>query len=398
MKKKIITAVSTLALISLLAGCFPSGKKPAADDTESGNVDVGTGSVDAESNSGGADVNPNENSVPSDGGELRSIPLPENFAWDMELSYDTPAAVQSVRLTLKKWDKEELERLLLDGKEITNQSDSDLKFSDEELYWYETGDQMNIYFEPGRIGIDDKDALGGKFKYGSVYFKADVYTASDEELSAFSREDAVNRVNSFMDKLGITNYGEPLITPIKADFANEVLASFRGDKDKQGKEFEYTPWTADEEIYVLIYPFVFENTELAMHGFLIPQSSDKATHEPRVIAVVTKDKIISFSAESIYTADYEKVESVPVKYDFSSAVKDMVKFYSNLWLGWPVTYYSGKLVYIPREMTDDGMTVTFVPGWEFLGYSEVWERPAPFNRSSQYEYFYADTGTRYIEE
>ena len=49
-------------------------------------------------------------------------------------------------------------------------------------------------------------------------------------------------------------------------------------------------------------------------------------------------------------------------------------------------------------MTDDRMTVTFGPGWEFSGYSEIWELTPPFDRCPEYQYFYADTGYRYIDE
>ena len=380
MKKKIMAAVCTITLMSLLAGCYPSEKKKVSSG---GDVDVG--------------INSNENSGSNTENEQPEQQTPDDFIWDMDLSYDTPASVKSVRLTLKKWDKDEMEKLLLNGKEIERQFERDcLFYPNEKLYSYDTTDKYSIVFEPGRITINDNDALEGEFKYGTAFYEAEIYTASDEELIAFSREDAVNRANSLIDKLGITNYGEPLITPLKADYINKRLELFKNNQDKQGIEYEYTPWTTDEEIYVLFYPFVFENIQLEMKGLGIPQSTDKATEASRIRVVVTKDKIVHFSAMGVYSANYETVESVPIKYDFNSAVKDMNKFYSTNLLEYPITYYSGKLIYLPSEMTDDKMTVTFVPGWEFLGYTELWERLSPFDRHLEYQYFYADTGLRYM--
>lgn len=369
-------AIITLA--ALLGGCYPSEKKETTTDSSVGNTEQsGVSSPDSE----------------------QSVQLQtENVTFDLNAPANIPGEVPSIKLTLKKWDKNELERLLLDGKEIEEQIERDCQFyPGEKHYSYDTKDQLRIIFEPGWLVIDDKDALGGKYKYGSVFNYPENCTASDEELDAFSREDAVNRVNALIDKLGITNYGEPLITPIKADFANEVLASRVGHKDKQGNEFEYTPWTTDEEMYVLNYPFVFENTELAMFGFGIPQSTNKVSEPPCINAVVTKDKIISFSANGVYSASYETVENIPINYDYNKIFYELKKFYSNFVPEQPITYYSGKSVYIPREMTDDEMTVTFVPGWEFLGYSELWDMPSPFDRHQEYQYFYADTGYRYIE-
>lgn len=381
MKKSAFLAVVLITIISFLGGCYPSEKKNVSSG---GDVDVG--------------VNSNENSGSLTESEQPEQQTPDDLIWDMDLSYDTPASVKSVRLTLKKWDKDEMEKLLLDGKEIERQFDRDcLFYPNEKLYSYDTKDQYSIVFEPGRIVIDDNDALEGEFKFGRAFYEADISTASDEELRAFSREDAVKRANTLIDKLGITNYGEPLITPLKADYINKRLESYKGSKDKQGNEFEYTPWTTDEEIYVLFYPFVFEDIQLEMNGLGIPQSTEKIAEQSRIRVVVTKDKIVHLSAYGVYSEIYETVENVPIKYDFNSAVKDMNKFYSNLLLENPITYYSGKLVYLPSEMTDDKMTVTFVPGWEFLGYTELWERPSPFDRYLEHQYFYADTGFRYIE-
>lgn len=368
-------AVITLA--ALLGGCYPSEKKETPTDGFVGNTEQ-------------------SGALPDSG---QSVQLQtENVTFDFNAPANVPDEKPSIKLTLKKWDKDELERLLLDGREIEEQAERDcLFYPGEKHYSYDTKDQFRIIFEPGWLVIDDKDTLGGKYKYGSVFTYPENCTASGEELAAFSREDAVNRVNALIDMLGITNYGEPLITPIKADFANEVLASRAGSKDKHGNEFEYTPWTADEEMYVLNYPFVFENTELAMFGFGIPQSNNKASVQPGISAAVTKDKIISLSASGVYSASYETVENIPVNYDFNKIFNELKKFYSNYVPEQPITYYSGKSVYIPREMTDDEMTVTFVPGWEFLGYSELWDMPSPFDRYQEHQYFYADTGYRYIE-
>ena len=361
---------------ALLGGCFPSGKNETSN------------------------VGNTEQSAVSDNNESLSVGeqiQPENVIFDLNAPVVLPSEMPSIKLTLKKWDKDELERLLLDGKEITEQTERDCQFyPNEKLYSYDTADKFHIYFEPGRLAIEDENELGGEFKYGS--FDGDPCLASDEELPLFSRENAVSRVNAFLDKLGITNYGEPLIIPLKADNANEILDSYRGHKDKLGNEFEFTPWTENEEIYILIYPFVFENTELAMTEFFIPQSNNKVSTAPHITAFVTKDKIIRFSANGVYSASYETVENVPINYDFNKTSEELKKFYSYFTPEYPIKFYREKSVYIPRQMTDDRMTVTFGLGWEFSGYSEIWHYAPPFDRCPEYQYFYADTGYRYINE
>ncbi len=324
------------------------------------------------------------------------LPVPENLILDLDLPENTPSELSALKLTLKKWDKEEMEKILLDGKEIEEKSERECEFyPNEKHYSYDTQDQFHVYFEPGRFCIDDKAALGGEFKYGSVdsYGEYD-YMASGEELSAFSREDAVKRVNKVLDELGIKNYGQPKISPITAEFANTVLASIKEHNDKIGGEFDYTPWTAEDEIYVLRYPLVYEFAELSDDSLMIPQKL-WGVDGSRIDAVVTKDKIIRIYGSDIYDENYEVTNKIPVNYDSAKALEKLKEFYSNLALDTPIKYYKCKLVYMPSDVTDDFMTVSYTPAWQFYGYSES-EEP-PHDKHQQKQYFYVDTGYRYIE-
>ncbi len=344
-------------------------------------------------------VPPNE-SIGAASGDTTSgtsgLPVPENLILDLDLPENTPSELSALKLTLKKWDKEEMENLLLDGKEIEEKIERECDFYPNEMHYsYDTKDQFRIYFEPGRFCIDDKAALGGEFKYGSVdsYGQYD-YMASDEELSAFSREDAVKRVNKVLDELGIENYGKPKITPITADFANGVLALMKGHTNKNGEAFDYTPWTAENEIYVLRYPLVYEFAELSDDSLMIPQKL-WGVDGSYIDAVVTKDKIIRIYGSDIYDENYEVTNKIPVNYDSAQALEKLKEFYSNLALDTPIKFYKCKLVYMPSDVTDDFMTVSYTPAWQFYGYSES-EEP-PHDKHQQKQYFYVDTGYRYIE-
>lgn len=341
-------------------------------------------------------VSPNDSTGASSGNislETSGLPVPENLILGLDLPENTPSELSALKLTLKKWDKEEMENLLLDGKEIEEKSERECDFYPNEMHYsYDTKDQFRVYFEPGRFCIDDKAALGGEFKYGSVdsYGQYD-YMASDEELSAFSREDAVKRVNKVLDELGIENYGEPKISPITAEFANTVLASIKEHNDNIGGEFDYTPWTAEDEIYILRYPLVYELAELSDDSLMIPQKL-WGVDGSYIDAVVTKDKIIRIYGSDIYDENYEVTNKIPVNYDSAQALEKLKEFYSNLALDTPIKYYKCKLVYMPSDVTDDFMTVSYTPAWQFYGYSESEE-----GKYQQKQYFYADTGYRYIE-
>ena len=388
MKKKIITAVSTLALISLLAGCFPTGKKPAP-------VNSG-GGVNAGTDSGGGSTNSGANGGSFDEGEW-DIQLPENLSLEMEQPQSTPSELPEITLSLRKWDQEEMERIFLEGKEMTEElvNDAD-KFPNEKLYYYETNDGFRLIFQRGQFMFDDTAMLDNEFKYGHIYFLGTPYGAppfeSGEDLAAFTQKEARSRVEPFLDKLGITNYGEPIVVPIKADFANQILARRKEVADLNGTPFDYTPWTTDEEIYVLHYPLVYEGVELTMDSISL-QQEEAGTYGSEIIAAVAKDKLINLTAWDIYDESYDATEKIALNYDYPMAVRELKQYFSNQILQWPETYKDSKVIYVPYHKVDY-TTFTFKPAWDFAGYSED---DSIQNRAERHQIFYADTGMRYKE-
>ncbi len=301
--KKISKSIIALMLASFLGGCYPL--EPNKDPI-----------VDSESRGSNSDQNI--------GGDLHIDLQTDNLIADIELPTDIPSELPQINLTLRKWDRDFMEKTLLDGKKIVEQWDSECQvYPGEKLYGYDTEDHIRVYFEPGRFGYDDKDALGGEFKYGSVYsFAYDDFTANDAELSAFSRENAVTRVNEFLDRLGITNYGEPRVTPIMADFAESVLSEYKAHSEKIGKPFDYTPWTTNEEIYFLRYPLIYGTAELCAEPLAIPQK-EWNSEGSYIDAVVTKDKIIHINMSDIFEEEYETINKSAVNYNSSRAFEKL---------------------------------------------------------------------------
>ncbi len=372
--KKISKSIIALMLASLLGGCYPS--EPKIDPV----ISSESGELNSEQNIGG---------------DPHIILNTDGLIADIELPANIPAELPQIKLTLKKWDKDFMEKTLLNGKRIVERWDGECQFyPDEKFYGYDTEDQIRVFFEQGRFLYDDKEALGGEFKYGSVYsFAYDDFTANDAELSAFSRENAVTRVNEFLDRLGITNYGEPRVTPIMADFAESVLSEYKAHSEKIGKPFDYTPWTTNEEIYFLRYPLIYGTAELCAEPLAIPQK-EWNSEGSYIDAVVTKDKIIHINMSDIFEEEYETINKSAVNYNSSRAFEKLKDHYSNLVLTKPINFYKCKLVYIPSDVSEDLTSLSYTPVWNFFGYADM-----PDSRLGKYqyiEYFYVDTGIRYI--
>lgn len=399
MKKRLTKITAIIALAALLGGCYPSGKtETPSDSAVGGKEQSGVSSEGSEQ-----------------GGETPVFTLPDDIEFDLNLPENAPDKIPSVTLKLKTWDIEGIRKMFFDGKKLTDENEHDEKFyPGRKMYYWETAD-ISVVIGPDIFYYDDKAALGGRSQYGTVLqysfadnsLTDDCY-ASDEELSAFSREDAKKRVGEMLKNLGINNLSEPRIISFHAELANKILPMFKEWKDNAGEPFEYTPWTENEEVYILRYSQKYENTELASMGVEYPYPSDGGfmTRDPGIIAAVTKDKIIQLQCMSIYEESYDAGESFPVDYSAEQAVGKLKEYLSNIVPNESTTtkYYGCKLVYIPYVGTEDNLTVSFKPAWEIAGYS-TWklleddvDDPDFYyytHRGQENEYIWADTGHRY---
>lgn len=390
---KFTKAACTMVLISFLSGCYPSEQRTKPTDNESIQSFVGGSSISPEDPYTNSKQDVEVSNIDSQALHLNT----DNLLLDMNVPASSPNTVSSLKLTLKKWDVQHMKEVLLEGGTIIESYENECQFYPGEKHYSFDTDKLSVFWEPGKFGFDDKTALGGEFKYGSVYYGVtDDFAANDEELSAFTRNDAVKRVNDFLEKIGIENYGEPRITPIKAEFANNSLSEFKTHAEENGELFDYTPWTEKEECYYLRYPLIYNNMELSVDMIEIPRREWGITGT-YIEAVVSKDKIIRIRGNEIYSENIEKENEILIKYNFDKALELLKNYYSKLAFDRPTTYYNCKLIYFPYDVSDNHMTVTFMPAWRFSGcYHYYFDETQPDKKRQQNQYFYADSGYRYI--
>ena len=370
MKRKqiIITAAVILLLVSLLPGCYPTGNEDPRSDHE----EVTAGNPE------------NTENAPQ-----------QNISYDITLPANTPDTVSQIRLQVRKWKENEIESLFLAGKTVVEQNTYEPDFFPDDLrYVYKTSDNWWVVREPGVFTADNRSALVGEFHYGAVYPSfTKVCLASDEELSAFSRGDAIKRVNEILDKLDIP-YGTPYVIPVKADTANEDLKAY-GEFLKvigEDDDFSYTPWGEENEIYILIYPLIYEGMELAMYDMKIPGTNDYVGGAS-VEAVVSKDDLISIRGRTIYQAEYETEEQISVKYGAEFSLNKIKEFYAPQIIFEETEFYHCKLVYVPiKKESEEYLSVA--PAWEFDGTEQSDYSPT---KTPITQFVYAHNGNRYSE-
>lgn len=373
--KQVKTAVAVLLSVLLLPGCYPTGNEGSRSDI----VNEEITSSNTENIASGQIV-----------GDISTENSPQqNISYNLTLPTNTPSTVSQIRLQVRKWKENEIESIFLDGKTVVDKYTYEPDFFPDDLcYVYKTSDDWQIIHAPGQFTADNFGAKDSGFQYGNVCPSlTSVCFASDEELSAFSSDDAARRVNEILDKLNIP-YGTPYIIPVKADEANKYLKFCEGRYD----DFSYTPWSEENEVYILIYPLVYEGIELTMTGMKIPGANDFGSGAS-IEAVVSKDDIISLRGKTIFQSEYETEEEVSVKYNAEFGLNKIKEFYSPQIISKETQFFDCKIIYAPVKKESEEIQ-SFAPVWEFDGDKKT--EIFPFKQQIS-QFVYAQNGIRYSE-
>ena len=326
-KRSIILFLLTVFSTFLLSGCYPTGMIRA-----------------------GSDKSGDEKTVFEIADEI------ENLTLSLTLPDDAlPETIPKLKMAHQQWDKDKLCEIFLSDDPLVDYIEYDVEYEPGKLYWYETADDV-FYFSPGNITYDiDKNNLYGYDQLKNTFnnIRLDEKYTSAKECN-FPLSDAVDTVTGILDKIGIRNYTLSKVWAVTTDIANDLLSDKkRIIRHEDGAEFvPYLHWTSDNEAYYLKYSIAYENIPFRVSS---------------VIAVVTKNKIMGFYCEEIYSMEYEIIDPVSVKISAESALRDILRSFSNRPMRSPYEIFDVKLVYANSGHTEDptGLTYIFVPRWEF---------------------------------
>lgn len=375
--KRVKTAAAALLSAALLSGCYPTGNEEPRSDIVSGESPA----------SNSENISSGQTGVIS--AEDSSQQAQKSISYNITLPQNPPSTVSQIRLQVRKWKENEIESIFLDGKTVAEQYTYEPDFFPNDLcYVYKTSDDWQIIRAPGQFTADNMAVKNGEFQYSAVCDPLkSVCFASDEELSVFSSEDAIKRVNEILDRLKIP-YGTPYVIPVKADAANEYL----GFCAENYENFSYTPWEQENEVYILKYPLLYDGIELTMYDMKILGANDFGSGAS-IDAVVSKNDIISLRGRTIFQAEYETEEQISVKYNADFCLNKIKEFYSPQIISEETQFFDCKIVYVPvKKESEEYLSVA--PAWEFDGDTQI--GTFPFKQPIS-QYVYAHNGNRYSE-
>lgn len=274
--------------------------------------------------------------------------------------------VPMLRVKVKEWDEDKINELFIEPRnDLVHSGDSENgMFGGYDVYKGEEGEGKDAYwlvYENGRLLSETRRDFK-KYGYGTLAKHWGVYSFGeyfdDAEIALFSKEDAVSRTNALLDELGIKNYTKPDVYAITADKANALLD--REWKNKDGSPHNYEKWTADNEVYILSYFLEYNGVPLSTD---YPDEIDRMCFGSHILAIVTKDEIISLDTFYIFSDEYEVGGNVAVNCTEEQAVEAAMKYFDGKYDA--VRILDSEIVYMPEETIADGkISFTLVPMWK----------------------------------
>ena len=374
-----------MGLSLVLTGCYPTGdadidlssEKPVGSSSKAQIGNVSTSSAQA----------PSEPSAKYES---------EQFYVDLNFPTDVPLQASEIELKPRYWDNDKLREVFIGDKEITSETDYQSDgFPDEKRFVVYFGNNMRLIYEPMNISCECQDDISSV--QSSIASSIDAkWTDSfpNEELRSFSKSDALARVQNIIDKLEITNVGEPVICSVTAEKGNELI-SRKTSIDKDGNEYILPKLNDEDEFYFITFPLVYNNIELSQH--LRMNADLKKSHTPSYIkAVVTKNAIAEFTCSRIYASEFKAGEIISINCGAKDAVNALIKHYTDTFQMSSATLLGCKLVYITKDVLD-GQCRVFTPVWQFSGYeiTEDEKKKGLNPERLHYDYVLPQTGEIY---
>lgn len=379
--KKHITAIAALSLSAILmTGCQENAEpinifSPAAAGEQQTSA--------SDPASAPADADENTSTTTSSVSESKTAEPTATVNVKCTLPDSAPAQVALLK-TKPFWFEDGLpEQLLL---------------NDVNYKWYET--RQNECFpeisEPIYVHTEDDLLLlgyngnsGGDF-YFNRYDTKKTETARDhleyygathtKVLDGFTPEDAVSRADALLEQLGLADLlGAPKVWALNADEANKYLSSDTW-YNKDGSIDEWDEWTADDEVYCLRYPVVFNGIPVTFSGSMSGNCTsycwgdELATYGTYVDVTVAKDKIMFVDTRDVPAANAETVGTADITVTAQQALDTLTQFYTAENFPSAVNVNDCSFVYVMTNRNYEKCEFILKPMWKFeMSYESTYE-------------------------
>lgn len=344
MKKSRIYLAFICSTIVSFTSCYPTGDKRINENEISNYVGNATEANDS--------IPTKEKTSLSDTSSKIELNL-KNVRVSLELPNYTDKSLKQISAEMKQWDEEKLKDIFFNSEQALSYSEYENRYANIKCHSYETEDGRFLAYEPGFISYYN---LKKRRDYSypmisSSVFNIDMYdTFSTVEFDDFSIAQAQNTVESYLNKLEIDNFSDPIVYSITAEDANNFFDSFGGITDKHGNPLE--KWTEQQQCYILIYPFEYDDIEFSI------------TRENYILAIITKDDLIELSCSNIVSSSITDENTINVQYNAENALNMIIDKYEKIIIDNPINIVECKLSYT-KKGNSSSLLQQYTPVWEF---------------------------------
>lgn len=344
MKKIVILLLCIFSF--LLNGCFPSGNQ--------------------KSSSGSVVPNTHNAATPS----FIDMELDKNLIIKANITNTDDKNLKISSISLKKFDEEQIKKTFLKNKKIVeNHENANPLFPEYVSKYFELSDGSYLMIELGSIRYEDiffSDRTYDNVISGSTYFVRsdlkDIYKKA--MLDNINKDEAIEKVRNAANEAGISQLGNPEV--IALDF--ETLKSQWEDYEGKGGEHP-RKWEKDDEAYVVIFPVIYEGTNITNKGYINPNNQIPVIGS-RILGVVNKEGLISLTFNGIYEIGETLKENVaPISLE--TAIEKVKNKYKDILLTDPIVISKIALEYVPTVSNTGAIKYELTPAWVFTGKQDI---------------------------
>lgn len=359
MKVKFIAAIALTAALSFtLTGCFPTGpRQTSSQESESADSEIETSTAE---------------SAASSKSYADDLDKTENFNLDI----DVPSEIPKIKFTsLNMPTLDSIKSLsIFDGQKIIEENEISAIQDVRSMGYVLKTDDFTFNIQSSETWITYNDPIKEAQDFASTKSSSPLLEYSENaDFVDFPRSEAINKVVSLANELGITNLGEPRCVAVTADDMNKTIDKY----SEKYSDFESVRLSENDGVYYILIP-------TAMNGFPaanvdrrgLPVMGDDpgeigASPSNEVVAVVSSNGFAHFHAFAYLdsqTNDFETVENISIKYSASEAFELLAQQEHEWFERFPRIFTNCSMVYIIDSMInfrEPNQTSVFVPVWEF---------------------------------
>lgn len=359
MKVKFIAAIALTAALSFtLTGCFPTGpRQTSSQESESADSEIETSAAE---------------SAASSKSYVDDLKKTEKFNLDI----DVPSEIPKIRFTTMNVPTlDSIKSLsIFDGQKIIEEKETSAIQDLQSTGYVLKTDDFTFRIKSSETWITYNDPIKEAQDFASTKSSSPLLEYSENaDFVDFPRSEAINKVVSLANELGITNLGEPRCVAVTADDMNKTIDKY----SEKYSDFESVRLSENDGVYYIVIPIAMNGftTAYADRGSLPAMGDDPGEiggiGATAVMAVVSSNGIASFQAWGYLgtqTNDFETAENISVKYSASEAFELLAQQEHLRFKNSPDIFTSCSMVYIVDSMINlykPNQTSVFVPVWEF---------------------------------